>query len=59
MQAQMQMMKIFAAMIIMTVVVSIVAAADPPAPAPTSDATSVFVPIMVASLSSFVLAIFF
>ncbi|KAL7595289.1 hypothetical protein Lser_V15G29350 [Lactuca serriola] len=56
-------MKLFAAMLVMMMVVSAfsvtVSAADAPAPAPTAGASTVFVPTVIASLSAVVFAFLF
>ncbi|KAI3716491.1 hypothetical protein L1987_67405 [Smallanthus sonchifolius] len=54
----MKMMKLFAVMLVMMTTVY-VSAAEAPAPAPTSDASTVFVPAAVASVSAFVYAFLF
>ncbi|KAI3697017.1 hypothetical protein L6452_29716 [Arctium lappa] len=53
------MMKLFVVMVVMMMAVSTVSAADPPTPAPMSDATTVFVPTAIASLSTLVFAFIF
>ncbi|KAI3706306.1 hypothetical protein L6452_23945 [Arctium lappa] len=55
----MKMMKLFAVMVVMMMAVSAVSAADAPAPSPTSDATTVFIPTAIASLSALVFAFLF
>ncbi|KAI3518671.1 hypothetical protein L1887_07478 [Cichorium endivia] len=55
----MKTMKLFALMLVMmTMAISAVSAADAPAPAP-SDATTVFVPTAIASLSALAVAFVF
>ncbi|MFS7907581.1 putative arabinogalactan protein/12/13/14/21 [Helianthus anomalus] len=55
----MKIMKLFTMMIVMMMVVSTVSAADPPTPAPMSDATTVFVSTAVAFLSAFAFVFMF
>ncbi|KAI3738776.1 hypothetical protein L2E82_28928 [Cichorium intybus] len=53
------MMRLFTVTVVMIMAVSAVSAADPPSPAPMSDATTTYIPTAIASLSALVFAFLF